>query len=171
MLAVQWAVEARNHLQRKSPQLVVLPAAHGNELLFGNHISTQHILGALCTDHRGMSLECDLRNIQNMVVMRVGDENKIRSLDVCADGRYVRRRDIIPPTQWPRVSRSTRTRCSAWWLWPINPLNIGINQDDCCPVADFPSGGPQPLENDLSALFTARRFLLRKRADSSHNQS
>jgi hypothetical protein len=84
---VQWAVKAWNHLERKDPELVILTASHGNQLLLGNLISTQHVLGALRSDDRGMSLERDLRNIKDVVVMRMRDEDKVCSLNMRLDSR------------------------------------------------------------------------------------
>src|SRR5260370_5238904 len=165
MLMVQWAVKARNHPEDNAPELVIPAAAHGNQLLFGHLISAQHILRALRPDDCGVSLECDMRNIQYVVVMRVGYEYKVRSLDMFVDSRYVRRRDIIPTIQRARVSGRSGIRCSAGRLWSQYSRNVRINQDDGGPVADFPPCRPQPPENDLSALFAARRVLSRKGAD------
>jgi len=87
VLAVQRAVKAWNHLERKDAKLVVLSAAHRQELLFGYFVSPQNIFGALRPDDRGMSLERDLRNIQDVVVMRVGDKDKVCSRDMRVNGR------------------------------------------------------------------------------------
>src|SRR6266478_1883488 len=139
VLTVQRAVKARNHLQRKSAELVILPAAHGYQLFFGHTIGPQHVLGALRPDDRGMSLERDVRNIQDMVVMCVRDEDKVGALGVCVDGRYVRRSYIIPSIYRPRVARCSSIWGSPRWLWPKYSRYIGINQNDRGSVADFPA--------------------------------
>src|SRR5260370_13288484 len=171
MLMVQWAVKARNHPERKSTEVVTVSAGRENQVLFGQLRSAQHILRARSPDDCGVSLECDMRNIQYVVVMRVGYEYKVRSLDMFVDSRYVRRRDIIPTIQRARVSGRSGIRCSAGRLWSKYSRNVRINQDDGGPVADFPPCRPQPPENDLSALFAARRVLSRKGADHCPSQS
>src|SRR5260370_14065942 len=100
-------------------------------MLLGNLISPQYILGALRPDDHGMSLECDGRYVQNVVVVCVRHEDKVCSSDMRVNGGRVRRRNIIPTIEWPRVSRCSRIRGPAGRLRSKDSRNIWIDQDNC----------------------------------------
>src|SRR5258708_12478482 len=91
-----------------------------------------------------MSLECDGRYVQNVVVVCVRHEDKVCSSDMRVNGGRVRRRNIIPTIEWPRVSRCSRIRGPAGRLRSKDSRNIWIDQDNCCPVADLPPLLPHP---------------------------
>src|SRR5580693_1165328 len=134
---IQRAMQARDHLHGKSPELVILSAAHGNQLYFRHLKSPQHVLGALRPEHNGMSLERDLRNIQDMVVMRMRDEHEVCPLDMRVDRGHVWHRRVIPAVERARVPRCSLIRSSARRLWTKYSRNVRINQNDRLPVADF----------------------------------
>src|SRR5229473_83829 len=86
-LVVERAVNAWDDFQRKRAELVVLSTADGHQLFFGNAVGPHYIFGALGANHYGMSLEGDVRNIQDMIIVGVRDEKEIRSfyarIDCC----------------------------------------------------------------------------------------
>jgi hypothetical protein len=78
VLVVERTVNARDDFEGKGIELVVLSAAHGNQPSFRHIVGPHHIFSALGADHCGASFEGDVRNIQDVVVMCVSDENNLR---------------------------------------------------------------------------------------------
>ena len=135
--------------------------------------ASQHIFGALGSDHSGSRFARDVRNIQDMVVMCVSSE--IESAGRCAI-RWLQR----PARQ--RHSTDTRGACLQAWSGPQPPpggagtiitrqMWIGIRGSGGS-IGDFPARGSQVFEDDLIAISCAAFVLSRSefRAESPQIQ-
>jgi hypothetical protein len=136
-------------LREKRLELIVFSSSHGNQLLFRHSVGTQHIFGALGADHGGAGFEGDVRNVQDVVVMSVSDENKICPLNVRIDGRHVRHGDVTPAVGPPRIPGHA---VPLWRRWTVDSRQIWIDQDRGGSVGDFPARSSQVFQNDLIAV-------------------
>src|SRR5580700_3062977 len=112
-LVVKRAVNTGNDLEGKGTELVVLSTTYGNQMFFRYAVGPHHIFCALRADHRGTSFEGDMRNIQDVVIVGMSDENEICSLNVGVDYRYVRGRNVTPPISPASVVSHGMAPCGA----------------------------------------------------------
>src|SRR5271167_2541239 len=95
-----------------------------------------------------------MRNVQDMVVMRVSHEDVISPRDVRVDGRHIRHGNIIPAVHLPRVPWQRRVGWCQGRRWPKYSRKIRINENDRGAVGDPPPGRPQVFEGSLTTLYT-----------------
>src|SRR5580693_2066128 len=112
-----------------------------------------------------------MRNIEDVVVMRVSHEHEVCLRDMRIDGRIIRRRDIIPSVYRTRISqRSFIGRGKRRWR-PKDSREIWIDQNNGGSIADFPPCRPHIFEDNLTGLFRACGALSRHCTGDHHRKA
>ena len=83
-----------------------------------------------------------MRNIQNVVVMCMSNENEICSLNVRINCRYVRRGNVAPSIRPARVSSYRVARPTSRWRRSVDSRQIWINQNIGRSIGDLPARRP-----------------------------
>ena len=144
-------MKAGDDLDREIAEIVVLAAADGNQLVLRHAERPHHILRALGPDHCRMSLECDMRNIHDVVNVSVRHQDEIGLMNVRVNGGGIRFNDFVPVVDRSGIGglparRRGRGRAD------LNSRKIRINENHGLAVAYFPGGGAHVGASDLRFL-------------------
>ena len=88
-------MNARNHLQRKSPEIVILSATDRNELQFRHVVSAGNVCNRFSSDDRRPDFFRNIRGIKCVVWMPVRDEDVVAAMNLPVDPLRIRRETFL----------------------------------------------------------------------------
>ena len=135
----QHAVQARNHPDGESGQLIILATTHDHDLVARHAQRSCHVMRAFRTDNRRARLLRDVGHVEDMVVMSVCDQNEVRTVDVGVDGGGIRFGNVVVRDESSRIAgRRFVIRGDT-----SEPRQVRIDQYNGLAVVDLPAGCAQ----------------------------